>query len=496
VSKLKPTTLDPRGRKVKILATLGPASRDKEMVEKLVKAGADAFRVNMSHGEHSIHAETIANVRAVEKKLGKPLAILADLQGPKLRVGQFKDGRAVIRHSGHFTLDRNPEPGDENRVCLPHPELFGILKKGQRLLIDDGKLRLRVIRADENEILCSAEVGGVISDRKGVNIPDAVVPVPALTEKDRRDLAFAIEHGADYIGLSFVQRPEDVAEARRLMGGHSALIAKIEKPAALETLDGIIELSDGIMVARGDLGVELNPEEVPPIQKRIVELTRRSGKPVIVATQMLESMIESPAPTRAEVSDVANAVYDGADAVMLSAETAAGQWPEEAVSIMHRIAAQVESDTYYKQRVHLAEVLPDQTTADALAKACSSIADTVTLAGIIVFTGSGSTARRVARERPAVPMLVLTPSQKTARKVALLWGAHAVHTKDIGSFEEMIAKGKRMALRHGFGTAGSKLVTLAGVPFGAPGATNLLHVVTLKGNELELYRSVHEGDEE
>ena len=496
MSKLKPTTLDPRGRKVKILATLGPASRDKEMVEKLVKAGADAFRVNMSHGEHSIHAETIANVRAVEKKLGKPLAILADLQGPKLRVGQFKDGRAVIRHSGHFTLDRNPEPGDENRVCLPHPELFGILKKGQRLLIDDGKLRLRVIRADENEILCSAEVGGVISDRKGVNIPDAVVPVPALTEKDRRDLAFAIEHGADYIGLSFVQRPEDVAEARRLMGGHSALIAKIEKPAALETLDGIIELSDGIMVARGDLGVELNPEEVPPIQKRIVELTRRSGKPVIVATQMLESMIESPAPTRAEVSDVANAVYDGADAVMLSAETAAGQWPEEAVSIMHRIAAQVESDTYYKQRVHLAEVLPDQTTADALAKACSSIADTVTLAGIIVFTGSGSTARRVARERPAVPMLVLTPSQKTARKVALLWGAHAVHTKDIGSFEEMIAKGKRMALRHGFGTAGSKLVTLAGVPFGAPGATNLLHVVTLKGNELELYRSVHEGDEE
>jgi len=479
------TKLNPRGRKVKILATLGPASRDKEMVERLVKAGADAFRVNMSHGDHAIHAETIANVREVEKKLGKPLAILADLQGPKLRVGQFKDGRAVIRHSGHFTLDRNPEPGDENRVYLPHPELFGILKKGQRLLIDDGKLRLRVIRADENEILCSAEVGGVISDRKGVNIPDAVVPVPALTEKDRRDLAFAIEHGADFIGLSFVQRPEDVAEARRLMGGHSALIAKIEKPAALETLDGIIELSDGIMVARGDLGVELNPEEVPPIQKRIVELTRRSGKPVIVATQMLESMIESPAPTRAEVSDVANAVYDGADAVMLSAETAAGQWPEEAVSIMHRIAMQVENDTYYKQRVHLAEINPDQTTADALAKACASIAETVTLAGIIVFTGSGSTARRVARERPSVPMLVLTPSQKTARKSALLWGAHAVYTKDIGSFEEMIAKGKRMALRHGFGTAGSKLVTLAGVPFGAPGATNLLHVVTLKGDELQ-----------
>ena len=482
------TQLNPRGRKVKILATLGPASSNSDMIARLIRAGADAFRVNMSHADHATHAQTIANVRAVEKQLGKPIAILCDLQGPKLRVGSFKDGRAVIRHSSHFTLDRNPEPGDETRVCLPHPELFGILKKGQRLLIDDGKLRLRVITADDNAILCSAEVGGVISDRKGVNVPDAVIPVPAMTEKDRRDLAFAIEQGADFIGLSFVQRPEDVAEARRLMGGHGALIAKIEKPAALDTLDGIIELSDGIMVARGDLGVELNPEEVPPIQKRIIELTRRSGKPVIVATQMLESMIESPAPTRAEVSDVANAVYDGADAVMLSAETAAGQWPEEAVSIMHRIAMQVEHDTYYRQRVHLAEVLPDQTTADALAKACAAIADTVTLAGIIVFTGSGSTARRVARERPAVPMLVLTPSQKTARKVALLWGAHAVHTKDIGSFEEMIGKGKRMALRHGFGEAGAKLVTLAGVPFGTPGATNLLHVVTLKGDELDKHK--------
>ncbi len=482
------TQLNPRGRKVKILATLGPASSNSDMIARLIRAGADAFRVNMSHADHTIHAQTIANIRAVEKQLGKPIAILCDLQGPKLRVGSFKDGRAVIRHSSHFTLDRNPEPGDETRVCLPHPELFGILKKGQRLLIDDGKLRLRVITADDNAILCSAEVGGVISDRKGVNVPDAVIPVPAMTEKDRRDLAFAIEQGADFIGLSFVQRPEDVAEARRLMGGHGALIAKIEKPAALDTLDGIIELSDGIMVARGDLGVELNPEEVPPIQKRIIELTRRSGKPVIVATQMLESMIESPAPTRAEVSDVANAVYDGADAVMLSAETAAGQWPEEAVSIMHRIAMQVERDTYYRQRVHLAEVLPDQTTADALAKACAAIADTVTLAGIIVFTGSGSTARRVARERPAVPMLVLTPSQKTARKVALLWGAHAVHTKDIGSFEEMIGKGKRMALRHGFGEAGAKLVALAGVPFGTPGATNLLHVVTLKGDELDKHK--------
>jgi pyruvate kinase len=478
--------IDPRGRKVKILATLGPASRSPEMIAKLIHAGADAFRVNMSHGDHETHAATIAAIRGVEKDLGRAIGVLCDLQGPKLRVGQFAGGKAVIRHSSHFTLDRDPALGDDTRVCLPHPELFGILKKGQRLLIDDGKLRLKVIEADENRIFCSAEVGGAISDRKGVNVPDAVVPVPALTDKDRRDLAFALEQGADWIALSFVQRPEDVAEARKLMGGSdTALMAKIEKPAAVERLAEIIELANGIMVARGDLGVELNPEEVPPLQKRIVAMTRRSGKPVVVATQMLESMIESPAPTRAEVSDVANAVYDGADAVMLSAETASGTWPVEAVTIMHRIAAQVESDPGYAERVHFTEVRPDATTADALAQASATIANTVKVEGIIVFTGSGSTARRVARERPAVPMLVLTPSQKIARRLALLWGAHPVTTKDIGSFEEMIAKGKRMALRHGFGGAGSKLIALAGVPFGVPGSTNLLHVVTLSGDELK-----------
>lgn len=475
---------EPRSRKVKILATLGPASREPEMIGRLLRAGADAFRVNMSHGDHATHAQTIAAVRAAEKEFGRPIAILCDLQGPKLRVGTFKDSRAFIRHGAHFTFDRNPEPGDENRVFLPHPELFGILRNGQRLLIDDGKLRLRVTRATEDEILCTAEVGGTIMDRKGVNVPDAVIPVPAMTEKDRRDLAFAVEQGADWIALSFVQRPEDVAEARRLMGGHGALMAKIEKPAAIDRLDEIIELADGIMVARGDLGVELNPEDVPPLQKRIVAATRRSGKPVVVATQMLESMIESPAPTRAEVSDVANAVYDGADAVMLSAETASGAWPEEAVAIMDRIAGQVERDPGYRRQVSYTEILPDRTTADALAQACSSIAETVAISAVVVFTGSGSTARRVARERPSAPMLVMTPSSRTARRMALLWGAHPVNTRDIGSFEEMIAKGKRMALRQGFGTAGSKLIMLAGVPFGTPGATNLLHVVTLTGDEL------------
>jgi pyruvate kinase len=342
-----------------------------------------------------------------------------------------------------------------------------------------------VISADEEKIHCSAEVGGVISDRKGVNVPDAEVPIPALTDKDRKDLAFAVAKGVDWIGLSFVQRPEDLAEARRLMGGHASLCAKIEKPNAVSRLAEIIEASDGIMVARGDLGVELEPQEVPPLQKRIVNETRLKGKPVIVATQMLESMIESPAPTRAEVSDVANAVYDGADCVMLSAETAAGDWPEEAVTIMHKIARQVERDEAYIERVRLLDTPPDSTTADALAHACMTVADTVPVSAITVFTGSGSTARRVARERPSVPMLVLTPSMRTARRLGLLWGAHAVATKDIGSFEEMIAKGKRMALRHGFAEAGSKLIALAGVPFGTPGSTNLLHVVTISGDELD-----------
>jgi pyruvate kinase len=483
------TMLEPRGRKVKILATLGPASRDPEMLRRLFRAGADAFRINLSHGDHETHAASIRAIRALEKEFNRPITVLCDLQGPKLRVGTFADERAVIPHGHRFTLDRDPAPGDATRVHLPHPELFEVLAVGQRLLINDGKIRLRVTEASTDRIVCTAEVGGVISDRKGINVPDAEVPIPALTEKDRRDLAFAVEQGADWVALSFVQRPEDLTEARRLMGGHGALCAKIEKPQAVRRLDEILELADGVMVARGDLGVELNPEEVPPLQKRIVNATRLTGKPVIVATQMLESMIESPAPTRAEVSDVANAVYDGADAVMLSAETAAGQWPEEAVLMIDSIARQVERDELYRQRVRLLDTRPDPTVADALAHACLTIADTVAISAISVFTSTGQSARRVTRERPSVPVMVLTPSVTVARRVALLWGAHSVATRDIGSFEEMIGKAKRMALRHGFGGAGSKLVVMAGVPFGISGATNLLHVVTLAGDELDQHEA-------
>ncbi|MGX7894081.1 pyruvate kinase [Tsuneonella sp. HG222] len=479
------TKLKPRERKVKILATVGPASNDPDMLRRLVRAGVDAFRLNMSHGKHEDHAKVVKAIRGLEKELGRPIAILADLQGPKLRVGAFRGGEARITHGARFTLDRSDAPGDETRVQLPHPELFGLLTKGQRLLINDGKIRLRVESATQQTIVTTAEIGGVISDRKGVNVPDAEVPIPALTEKDRRDLTFAIEQGADWIALSFVQRPADIAEARELIGTKAALCAKIEKPMAVSRLDEILELADAVMVARGDLGVELNPEDVPPLQKRIVYAARSLGKPVIVATQMLESMIESPAPTRAEVSDVANAVYDGADAVMLSAETAAGMWPEEAVTVMDRIAAKVESDESYAGRIHFHDTIPEGTTADAISHACMTIAATLPIAAVVVFTDSGSTARRVARERPQTPLMVLTPSTRTARRVALLWGAHPVHTRDIGSFEEMVAKGKRMSLRNGFGQAGSRLIMVAGVPFGRSGATNLLHVVSLSGNELK-----------
>ncbi|MEZ5710035.1 MAG: pyruvate kinase [Blastomonas sp.] len=477
-----------RSRKVKILATLGPASNSPEMIERLFAAGADAFRVNMSHGDHEGHARTINLIRQLESRLQRTITILCDLQGPKLRVGTFDGGKAFLKHGSHFTLDRDPAPGNAERVNLPHPEMFGALDKGARVLVDDGKLVLRVIRSDNDAILTSVEVGGEISNRKGFNVPDSVVPLAALTEKDRRDLAFALDMGADWIALSFVQRPEDVAEARSLIGGKAALISKIEKPAAVKRLDEILELSDAVMVARGDLGVEMAPEEVPPMQKHIVETARRSGKPVVVATQMLESMINSPSPTRAEVSDVANAVYDGADAVMLSAETAAGEWPEESVAIMDRIAVQVESDPGYAARVHFTETRPDATTADALAAACNEIANTVAVTAVVCFTMSGSTARRVSRERPSVPVLVLTPSRATARRLGLLWGAHPVVTRDIGSFEEMIGKGKRMALRHGFTRAGGKVIALAGVPFGTPGSTNVLHIVTVTGNELKGYR--------
>ncbi|WOK37680.1 pyruvate kinase [Sphingomonas sp. C3-2] len=474
----------PRTRKVRVLATLGPASNTPEMIRKLYLAGADAFRINMSHGAHEDHAKVIESIRLLEKELGRPMTVLVDLQGPKLRVGRFEDGSVMLETGQAFVLDRDPALGDSTRVNLPHPEIFQALEPGARLLLDDGKLCLRVQTASLERVETTVETGGKLSNNKGLNVPDVIVPMAALTDKDRRDLSFALEHKADWIALSFVQRPEDVAEARHLIGGKASLLAKIEKPSAIDRLDGILELADAVMVARGDLGVELPPEEVPPLQKRIVESARRMGRPVVVATQMLESMITAPTPTRAEVSDVANAIYDGADAVMLSAESAAGEWPEQSVAMMNKIALSVEGDAGFADRLHFTETRPDPTTADALAEASARIAVTVSAAALICFTTSGSTARRVARERPSVPLLALTPKLATARHMGLLWGVHAVQTRDVGSFEEMVAKAKRIALRTGIAKAGDRLVLMAGVPFGTPGATNVLHVVRLTGNEL------------
>jgi pyruvate kinase len=459
------------------------------MIRRLAEAGADAFRINMSHGTHADHKKRIAAIRALEAELERPTTIVADLQGPKLRVGRFKGDKAELKAGQTYVFDRDDKAGDATRASLPHREIFDAVKPQARLLVDDGRLVFRVTRVTADRIETKVEVGGTISNNKGLNVPDAVLPLAALTDKDRVDLAFALEQGVDWIALSFVQRPEDVAEARRLIGGKANLLAKIEKPAAIDRLDGILELADAVMVARGDLGVELPPEDVPPLQKRIVEAARRMGRPVVVATQMLESMIASPSPTRAEVSDVATAVYDGADAIMLSAESASGQFPCEAVEMMNRIATSAEGDPTHYARVHFTETLPDATTNDAIARAASDIVRTVGANAIVCFTSSGSTARRVARERPTVPLLVLTPSAKTARQLGLLWGAHAVRTRDVHSFEEMVGKSKRMALRHGVAKAGDRIIVTAGVPFAVPGSTNVVHVARLIGDELDRHKN-------
>jgi len=481
-------TSKPRDRRVKILATLGPASNSPERIRALWKAGADAFRVNMSHGTAEERAALIGMVRALETETGRPMTVLADLQGPKLRIGRFAAGPVELKAGGRFRLDSAPTLGDETRVHLPHRELLAVLAPGHRLLLDDGRVVLTVVEAGEQWVSCEVTVGGTLSDNKGLNVPDVAVPMAALTAKDREDLALALEAGADWIALSFVQRPEDVAEARKLIGGRAALMAKIEKPQALAAIEGILELADAIMVARGDLGVELPAPEVPGWQKRLVALARAAGKPVVVATQMLESMISSPTPTRAEVSDVANAIYDGADALMLSAESAVGRFPVEAVAMMDAIAREVERDRAYAAQLALVETRPEPTTADAMCEAARTIQRTASAAAVVCFTTSGSTAKRAARERIPAHLLVLTPRLDTARQLGLTWGVHAVHTRDVSGFEEMVGKTKRMALRHNVAKAGDRIVVMAGVPFGVPGSTNVVHVTRIVGDELKRHR--------
>ena len=468
-----------RIRRAKIVATLGPASADLDMIRRLFIAGADVFRMNFSHGTREDHAARFAVVRAIEHETGRPIGILADLQGPKLRVGRFENGPVQLTAGQPFRFDLDPALGTTERVQLPHPEIFAALVPGAELLLDDGKLRVRVERCDANSADTTVLVGGRLSERKGVNVPGVVLLISALTAKDRADLATALDLGADWIALSFVQRPEDIAEARALIGDRAGILAKLEKPSAIERLDEVVREADAIMVARGDLGVELPAEQVPAIQKRIVKLCRKLGKPVIVATQMLESMIESPVPTRAEASDVATAIYDGADAVMLSAESAAGKYPVEAVTMMNRIIEGTEADGQYRQLIEASHAAADASAQDVTQAVCCAMrraAALIQARAIVCFTSSGHTALRAARERTSAPILGVSPRMGVARKLALAWGVHSVHLTQALNLEQIGPVGAGVARGQGFAEPGTPVVVLAGMPFGESGTTNLMHV--------------------
>jgi pyruvate kinase len=441
-----------------------------------MKAGVDVFRLNFSHGEHPDHALRVERIRAAEEKLGRPVAIMADVQGPKLRIGKFSGGAVHLQAGQTFKLDMSPTPGDVTRVQLPHQEIMDAAGPGTVLLVDDGKIRLEVTRKQATQLEARVINGGRLSDRKGVNVPSVALPIPALTKKDRADLEFACQQGVEYLALSFVQRPEDVIEARELVAGRALILTKVEKPQALEHLDKIVELSDAVMVARGDLGVELPAEEVPLAQKRIIRTAHRWGRPVIVATQMLESMITAPTPTRAEATDVATAVFDGADAVMLSAETAAGQYPLEAVSIMSRIVRRVEEDEGWRQTKASLRPAAEKSASDAIATAARHVAETIGAKAIAAFTTSGASALRVARERPDVSIIGLTPSLETARQLALAWGVTPVTIGLTHTMTETVARATQIAKREGFAQNGDQIVVVAGVPFGKAGSTNSLRV--------------------
>ncbi len=465
-----------RHRFAKIIATLGPATSVPKTIRALFAAGVDVFRLNFSHGDHDGHRQCFETIREVESSTGRPIGVLLDLQGPKLRIGQIAGGSTRLEEGASLVFDLDPAPGDSQRIPLPHPEVFTALKPGIDLLINDGKVRLEVETCGANFAGVRVKIGGEVSDHKGVNIPDAVLPISPLTDKDRRDLALGLELGVDWVAASFIQRPRDVLSLREAIGGRAGLVTKLEKPSAVEQVDEIIALSDAIMVARGDLGVELPPEDVPSISRRIVRACRGAGKPVIVATQMLESMVSSPVPTRAEASDVATAIYDGADAVMLSGETAVGRYPIEAVDIMHRIIARVERDPHYREQIGAAPTSPDPTTADAISDAMRRIAQTLSVAVAVTYTKSGSSSLRAARERPDSPILSLTPDLTTARRLALVWGVHSVLSEDVDHVEEMVDRACRTAVTEGFANAGERLVIMAGMPFGVSGTTNLLRI--------------------
>ncbi|MDG2481523.1 MAG: pyruvate kinase [Alphaproteobacteria bacterium] len=461
-----------RDRQAKIVTTLGPATTSPDAISELFHAGADVFRLNMGHGSHDDHRKRYDVLRALEHKTGRPIGILVDLQGPKLRIGQFAEDSVALERGQHFRLDLDETPGDATRVGMPHPEIFAAIEAGSRILLDDGRVVLDVLRCGEDFAETTIHAGDRLSNNKGLNLPGLQLPIAALTEKDRTDLEFGLDLGADWIALSFVQRPADIIETRALIQGRAAIMAKLEKPSAIGSLDEIVELADGIMVARGDLGVEMKPEEVPGLQKRIIRACRRAGKPVIVATQMLESMIESPTPTRAEASDVATAVYDGADALMLSGETAVGDYPIETVAMMDRIMTTVEQDPLYDTLA----TAPEATSADAISAAARQVSQTVDASAIVAYSVSGATTLRASRVRPDVPILGLTPKIQSARRLVLAWGVHSVHTQDAKDFGDMVHRACTLAREENFAESGDRIIITAGVPFGTPGVTNTLRI--------------------
>jgi len=469
-----------RKRNAKIIATVGPASNSPEVLRELFDAGIDVFRLNFSHGSHEMHAATHKALRDLENDVKRPIGILVDLQGPKLRVGKFSNGGFELKTGQSFRLDLDDTEGDETRVQLPHPEIFAAMKVGSHLLVNDGKVRLKVLECTDNHADTEVVVAGEISDNKGVNVPDVYLPISPLTPKDREDLDFALSLGTDWVALSFVQRAEDMEEARQIVGDRAALMAKLEKPSAIEHLDAIVDASDALMVARGDLGVEMPQERVPVEQKRILKACRQAGKPVVVATQMLESMIHSPVPTRAESSDVATAIYDSADAVMLSAETAVGEFPIAAATAMNRVINEVERDPQHRKLVDASRPEPGDTVADAICSSLHHVSSVLPVAATFTYTESGFSSFRAARERPEAPVIGCTPNVNTARKLALVWGVHAVISGDMNDFDTMVRNAIETTLEEGFGELGEIIAITAGMPFGRTGTTNMLRMTRLK----------------
>ena len=471
-----------RLRKAKIVATLGPASSDRQTIQSLFEAGVDVFRLNFSHGAHEDHAERHAIIREIERTSGRPIAILMDIQGPKLRLGEFAGGPVWLSKGQRYRLDLDPAPGDDERASLPHPEIFAALRPGNELMINDGRVKLGVLECDETQAVTEVLVGGEVSSHKGVNVPGVILPISVITEKDRADIAYGLSLGVDWVAQSFVQQPDDVRELRGLVGDDVAIMVKLEKPSALDNLDSILALCDGAMVARGDLGVELPPQQVPVAQKEIVRRCRAAGKPVVIATHMLDSMVHAPVPTRAEASDVANSVYDGADAVMLSAESAAGDNPVESVIMMDSIIRAVEQDDLYSSILDAQRPPPDSTAADAICNALQTITGILSSTVTVTYTTSGSTSLRAARERPDAPILSITPELRTARFLTVAWGVHPVVT-DVANADAdlltVIGAAKEISAREEFAVAGENIIIAAGIPFGMSGTTNSLHVATI-----------------